>query len=342
MNERAKASAALFVACIALPAGAQPAQPDGSWQNPSKSPGTAPATTAPAPAAPPPAAPAPTTPAPAAAPQPAPPAPTTETSAAPVPTVLEEDGAAEPVAAPDGAGSMSATASAPTNPTRPAAPAVVKDEPPDDGTMGSHRDHWIGHLGVRTNYVTNTGFDPFATDNALTQLSVGVGRTLASDDQMSLAGLLLWDWGRSEATARGAESALDVHRLTVAAEGRYHLIRRLYVFGRLAPGALHWKANLQDRVADLELTDDRWVFAADLSAGAAFEFAGEARGVSKRPRGWVSVDGGYGWSAASGMELAPEDTTDEERAQPARLEPLAFGDLGLRGGFFRVALGITY
>jgi hypothetical protein len=85
------------------------------------------------------------------------------------------------------------------------------------------------------------------------------------------------------------------------------------------------------------------VFAADLSAGAAFEFAGEARGQSKRPRGWVSVDGGYGWSAASRMELTAEDGTEEEEsARPARAEPLAFGDLGLRGGFFRVALGITY
>jgi hypothetical protein len=330
MNERATASAALFVACLALPAAAQPPQPDGSWQNPPKTPATRAAPAPAAPASAPAAAPAPPTT--AAEPAPASVAPTT-----PVPTVLDEDAAAEPAVTSNRAGSMSATASAPPNPTKPAAP-VEKDEAPDDGAMGSHRDHWIGTLGVRTNYVTNSGYDPFDSDNALSQLALGVGRTLASDDQLSLAGLLLWDWGRSEAKARGAESALDVHRLTLAAEGRYHLIRRLYVFGRLAPGALHWKAKLQDRVADLELADDRWVFAADLSAGAAFEFAGEKRGASKRPRGWVSADGGYGWSAASGVELAAEDANEA----PARSEPVALGDLGLRGGFFRVALGLTY
>jgi hypothetical protein len=332
MNERATASAALFVACLAFPAAAQPAQPDGSWQNPPKTPATG-AAPAPAPVAP-------TTPAPAPAQAPpttaAEPVPASVAPTPAVPTVLEEDAGAEPATTSNGAGSMSATASAPANPTKPALP--VEDEAPDDGAMGSHRDHWVGTLGVRTNYVTNSGYDAFDSDNALPQLAVGVGRTLASDDRLSLAGLLLWDWGRSEATARGAESALDVHRLTLAAEGRYHLIRRLYVFGRLAPGALHWKANLQDRVADLELADDRWVFAADLSAGAAFEFAGEKRGASKRPRGWVSADGGYGWSAASGVELVPEDAN----AAPARSQPVALGDLGLRGGFFRVALGLTY
>lgn len=330
MNERASASAALFVACFALPVAAQPAQPDGSWQNqPKAAPGAAPA--APAPAAPAPPAPA--------APTTSADAPATDGPTAPVPTVLaEEPVAAEPAAAPaDGAGSMSATASAPTDP-KPTAQAVVNDETPDDGKMGSHRDHFVGVLGARTNYITNSGYDPYDQDNALTQLSLGVGRTVASADQLSLAGLLLWDWGRSEANARGAESAIDVHRLTLAAEGRYHLIRRLYVFGRLAPGALHWKTNLTDRAVDLERVDDRWVFAADLSAGAAFEFAGESRGDSKRPRGWVSADGGYGWSAASEVSL----TAEESETSPARAEPVALGDLGLRGGFFRLALGITY
>ena len=331
MNLRATASAALFVASVALPAAAQPAPPDASWQNQPKTPAAPGAK--PSPATPAPAAPAP------AAPAAAPDAPASETApVTPTPTVLEEDTvAAEPAATPDGAGSTGATVSAPTDPNKPAQP-IVNDETPDDGAMGTHRDHFVGVLGVRTNYVTNSGFDPFATDNALPQLSLGVGSTLASADQLSLAGLLLWDWGRSEATARGAESALDVHRLTLAAEGRYHVIRRLYVFGRLAPGALHWKASIRDRIADLERVDDRWVFAADLSAGAAFEFAGEARGESKRPRGWVSADGGYGWSAASETALEP----DEGSSAPARPEPVALGDLGLRGGFFRVALGITY
>jgi hypothetical protein len=194
-------------------------------------------------------------------------------------------------------------------------------------------------LGGRFAFITSSGYDPFSTNNSLPQSSIGVGRTVMAMDDFSTAVGAFWDWApRIEAAARGAETSLGVHRLTLGLEGRYHLLRRLYVFARLAPGAVRTDATLSDRAADLEREAGAWVFAADLSGGAAFELAGESRGASNRPRFWATADGGYGWSASSSQLFeAPEGNPS-----PARLQPLDFGDIAIRGGFFRLAMALTY
>jgi hypothetical protein len=220
----------------------------------------------------------------------------------------------------------------------PAAPKEGPESAPDDGAMGSHRDHWLGSVGVRVGYIPNEGFDPFDTNNGLTQFSLGIGRTLYGEGDLAFAALLLWDGGGSEATARGGKAELYAHRLSVGGEGRYHIFRRFYLFGRVAPGAIRWDASLEDSSVGYTRDAGNWMFALDLSAGANFEFAGEARGASNRPRGWLSVEGGYGWSTAS--EVIFEGGEDDQ--VPARVEPLVFDDLALRGGFFRIAANITY
>src|SRR5262249_46807392 len=154
----------------------------------------------------------------------------------------------------------------------------------DDGQMGTHQTHWVVNLGWRVGFVSNAGLDPFSEDNSVPQLSLSAGRTLLADGNLSLVGLALWDWGALESSARGAKTSLGVNRITLGAEGRYHFFRRLYAFGRIAPGALNWSATLEDSVAGLNRTASAWSFAGDLSAGAAFEFAGDNRGHSTRPR----------------------------------------------------------
>jgi hypothetical protein len=106
----------------------------------------------------------------------------------------------------------------------------------------------------------------------------------------------------------------------------------------VAPGALNWNATLADPVAGAERGANAWTFAGDLSAGAAFEFAGDNRGASTRPRAWVGFDGGYGWSGASKVELKPED----EAGAPVRTQPVTFADLAVRGPFIRFSLNGTY
>jgi hypothetical protein len=221
----------------------------------------------------------------------------------------------------------------------PAPPAPERPDPhADDGKMGSHQSHFLVNLGYRVSFVGNRGLDAFSDDDAVPQVSLSAGRTLVASGNWSLAALALWDWGQLESTARGAKSTLTVNRITLGAEGRYHLFRRLYVFGRLAPGALQSSAALVDNVTQVNQTSSAWVFAGDLSAGTAFEFAGENRGESLRPRGWIGFDGGYGFATSSQLTFKPEQPAES----PVRTQPQAFGELAVRGGFLRLTVTGTY
>ncbi len=234
-------------------------------------------------------------------------------------------------------------ATAPTVTAQPAHPAKhpLPDEPlhPDDGRMGTHQEHWLFGIGLRENFVAHSGFDPFSTNNVLPQFSADAGRVLFASGQLSFAALALFDYGSVKASARGLNTSLSVSRVTAAAEGRYHFWRRFYLFGRVAPGALYSGATLSDPIAGGDQHSNSWTFATDLSLGAAVEFAGEARGASNRPRGWIGLDGGYGWAQASKLAFK---SSGSDANTPARLEPVELGELAVRGGFFRINGTITF
>lgn len=313
---------------------------------------------APAPPSPAPAAPAAPAPAPATVPAPAaaaasapanpgaPPTPVSKDSAKSddADTDDEDVGTAKTTAPPQASETNAATpppssldaAFRPTNSRQNAAlPPDTTHE--DDGRMGTHQVHWSFSLGLRENFITHSGFDPFSTNNVLPQVSLDAGRVVYASGPFSIATLLGFDWGSTKATARRADTELDVSRITAMLEGRYHFWRRLYAFGRIAPGALYSHATLNDPVASVDRQSNEWAFASDFSLGAAFEFAGEARGESQRPRGWLGLDGGYGYAQAKKLVLASNDAS-----APARLVPLDLGELAVRGGFFRVNGTVTF
>ena len=210
---------------------------------------------------------------------------------------------------------------------------------PDDGTLGHHQDHWIGLVGARVGKMTSSGFDPFADSDELAQFSLGFGRTIVSAGNLSLAGLFLWDVGGRSGTARGVTSDLIVHRLTFGAEGRYHFFRQLFMFARVAPGALHSIATLEDDLASVENRGARnWVFATDLSGGAMFELTGFGRSRKRLPSAWIALDGGYGFAGESELSLTPDTPGDG----PERGEPVNLGPMALRGAFLRGAVVVTY
>jgi hypothetical protein len=220
-------------------------------------------------------------------------------------------------------------------------PAATAPEPDinriDDGRMGTHQTHWLLGLGLRQSFIASEGFDLFSENNALPQLSLHAGRVLYANGPLSFAALVDWDFGMVEADARGADTELVIHRLTVGGEGRFHVLRRLYAFGRIAPGALNAATKFSDRIAGVDRESSKWGLAADFSLGAAVEFAGDARGASSRPRGFFSAEGGYGWAQSTDLTYEPEgDTT------PVRLQPLSLGELAVRGAFLRVSALITY
>lgn len=212
-------------------------------------------------------------------------------------------------------------------------------EEPDDGKLGHHQDHWLGFVGFRVAKISSSGFDPFAESDELVQFSVGAGRTVMTSGNFSLAGLFLYDIGGRSSEARGANTDLTVHRLTLGAEARYHFFRQLFAFGRVAPGAIHSIAKVEDLATgvDNQATRD-WVFATDLSAGATFELTGFMKYSSKRRVGaWITFEGGYGFAGETDLTMTPDGG-----GGPVRAEPLDLGPLALAGPFMRGAFVLTY
>ncbi len=286
--------------------------------------------------------------APAAAPASAPgepeaPPPTAEAA---VPPAAPAPAAAAPGAAPPVAPPAVFVAPPPAPPAAPAAAPEPADaspsdepEPFDDGTLGRHQQHLLLGIGVRTTFVSDAGFDPFSETDALPQVTLDAGAVLWTNEEVSLAGLAGWDYGGSSSTARGAKTSLDVHRWWLAAEVRYHLLRRLYGFGRVAPALLESSASLKDGAANVERKADAWVFGADVSLGAAYEIAGQRNGAVRSPRGWLGIEGGYSWAASSVLVL---DVDADDDTAPSRTASLDLGELALRGPFVRANLALTF
>jgi hypothetical protein len=207
---------------------------------------------------------------------------------------------------------------------------------PDDGLMGSHQKHFYGMLGYRATRVTSDGYEPFSTRPVLHQFSVLFGRVLFAEDALSVALGAGWDYGASDADARDAATQLNVHRLSLVPELRYHFARRLYAFGRLGAGISFVHATLGDAVTASERTSDRVAFSIDPSVGAAFELVGEPAGASKQPRVWAVLDGGYLFTTATKTALA------HESGAPSRADDHTFAELGLSGLSGRLSIALTF
>jgi len=195
---------------------------------------------------------------------------------------------------------------------------------------------WEVSAGVRTMYIKSAGFDPFSTDDGFVQFSLSGLGVVARRDRLSLAVGVGLDVGSSSATARNAPSSLSLTHPSVLAEGRYQPWSRLYLFARLAPGLVHGAASINDASSPSGsgLTADFDAFSLDASGGGAFCFGavGAARvGV------WLLADGGYSWVAGQDLVLAPTLNSDQTKAGT-----LDLGTLAPRGGFFRIAMALTY
>jgi hypothetical protein len=195
---------------------------------------------------------------------------------------------------------------------------------------------WQAQLGLRSTFVTDPGFDPFATDNALTSFSLGVSRTMIQQDAFSLAPGLFWDYGGRSANARGNATGLVTHRLGFALEGRYHFAPWGYGLLRVTPGAIHQSAEVKDSLALAPFVARSWTFAVDASAGAAF-LLGPHRSTSPL-RWWLAGEGGYGYAGTASLVMHPDVGSDE----PRRTGNLDLGRLALSGGFFRIYGSMTF
>jgi hypothetical protein len=207
-----------------------------------------------------------------------------------------------------------------------------------ESLFGNRESFWQGELGLRTQFVKDAGYDPFATNDAYSQFSLGVTRTIWSEDRLSFAPGLIWDYGGRSASARGLNASLSTHRLAASLEGRYHLFPWAYGLVRLTPGALHQAAEVEDSVAPASFVATKWVFAFDASAGAVFLIGPHAEETQSPVRWWAGAEGGYAYAGRASLTMHP----DLPENDPRRTGDLNLGTLAMSGGFFRVYGCVTY
>jgi len=194
-------------------------------------------------------------------------------------------------------------------------------------------------IGGRAGYIDDPGFDAFAKNDVLGQLSLAGSYVLLSSRKLSLSIGGAWDVGTRSSGARGLDTKITMQRLTAPIEGRFHVTPWLHAFAKVAPGAAALHARLSDPSAPDTLEDVQWAFATDLSAGASVLLAPHGDWDSRRVRFWLTPEVGYGLTGRA--SLRPIADRDEEDVlgtdSRARL-----GSLAMNGVFWRVTMNVTF
>ena len=224
----------------------------------------------------------------------------------------------------------------PPIPTSP--PSVLVREPPEPARARVPRPPPAGSarlaIGYRQAVIPNRGFDTFAPDDRLSQVSLETSYAPLNGQRGALAAGIAWDFGTRSAVSDGIPAAIDVHRLTVPIEARLYLAPWAYAFGRVAPGA----AMYQTRITNIgtTLTGSPWVAAADTSAGLSFLVGPHGSQPDGVARVWLTPEVGYGWTQSSPIRLSSVRGPVLVASAPERLP-----DLALRGVYFRAQIGFT-
>lgn len=208
---------------------------------------------------------------------------------------------------------------------------------PDDGSLGNHQKNIRLDLGLRTQFVRSKGLDPFATNDAISQVTIGASHAFWTHDRLSLAGAFAFDYGGRSASARSGQAELGLLRLSLAPELRYHVLRVLAVTAKVGPTLTRQDASYRGGLGT-DVSKTVWKAGFDATAGAALEVFGFASGASRKPRLWLAAEGGYGFSASNRLLLEPS----ESASVPQRLTPLDLGELSLRGPLFRVTAALSF
>lgn len=218
-----------------------------------------------------------------------------------------------------------------------AAAADTAAEAPSSPSLGTHQRHVRLDLGLRMQYVSNEGLDPFATTDAIAQFSPQASVTLWANDRLSLAGVLGFDIGGREAAARSDQADLDLRRFVLAPEARYHLFRIFALTAKIGPTLTREEVDIRGGLGS-SFHKVAWKMGVDATAGAAVELFGFQSGASRQPRIWLTGEGGYGWTAPTEMVLSPENSG----AVPQRLSPLRLPDLSVAGPLFRLSAALSF
>lgn len=207
----------------------------------------------------------------------------------------------------------------------------------NDDALGTHQRHVRIDLGARVQFVGDAGLDPFSTNDVIAQFSPQASFAFLTQDRLSLAAVLGFDAGGSEASMRSDRAELDLRRFILAPEARYHLLRLLVLTAKVGPTLTREEVDI---VGGLESSFHKvaWKAGFDATAGVAVEVFGYRSGSSRLPRLWVTGEGGYGWTSAMEMALSPE----KSGSVPQRLTPLTLPDLSVSGPLFRLTAALSF
>lgn len=200
-----------------------------------------------------------------------------------------------------------------------------------------HMRHVDMVVGFRVVGTPSDGLEPFLVDPVMVDAFTRIGAAFPLAERVSIAGSFEGSLSGADESARDIQTTLDIARITLGVEGRYHFHHRFYAYGRLAPGLELATVQLDVSSGDsVTLRDERDIaFHADGSAGLAMRFAGASDGTRRGVRFWGFIEGGYRLATKHGMNLSAEDG-------PARIRPPELASYSTSGGFVSSGLMLTF
>jgi hypothetical protein len=196
------------------------------------------------------------------------------------------------------------------------------------------------NVGARVGYIRDAGFDPFASNDVLSQFSIDGTVPVLHRGKLVLAAGLGWDVGGRSDKVRGFDSSLTAHRVSVPIEARWHFKPWLYGFGKIAPGAVAMLAEIKDGSSTGSLSASPWAFSGDASLGASLLMGPRAH-LDRRGavRFWLTPEIGY--SVTTKASFAPNPGREDKDILGSD-ENTKLHSLALSGMFWRASIATTF
>lgn len=213
-------------------------------------------------------------------------------------------------------------------------------ELPPEPAGPPHKQRFSLGLGFRGGVVSSPGYDPYSSNDSLPMASLHGTFTPWPTRPVAFSLVAEWDYGSSEATARGVPSSFDMHRVALGLESRYTPITRMAFFARVIPAAIRAGATVEDPYLANKLEASAWTWGVDVTGGAAVRVG--AVGTNENPlvSFWLALDMGYRFAGTTSMRFRPGDLTEED--QTRRFGEIPLTDLDLSGFIGRFSLSISF
>lgn len=195
-------------------------------------------------------------------------------------------------------------------------------------------------LGFRGGVVESAGYDPYSANNTLPMASLQGSFTPWPMRPVQFSLVAEWDYGGSDATARGNQASLTMHRLALGLESRYLPITRMAFFARLVPAAMRAAATIDDAYLGNKLEASSWTWGLDVTGGAAARVGAVGPNEAPLVSFWLALDMGYRFAGATEMRLRPGDLGEED--QTRKFGEIKMTDLDLSGFIGRLSFSVSF